>query len=84
MMLIVGLFVYALIWMASACLIAGWNYAQAQRSVPSLADRDRREDAGLAWFFGIAMGMTGPLGVLVAWFLTGFAEHGWLRPGVRP
>jgi len=52
---------------------AGFIYAAAQGEFPSLAKRNKRSDAGWA----LAMGLFGPLTLLIGFLTTGFGEHGW-------
>lgn len=59
-----------------ALVCTGWFYACTVGRYPSKY-ASYREDMGWALVFGMVYGLGGPLGVAMAYLLTGFAEHGW-------
>ena len=72
----------AIVWPVSALLITGWCFANFQDSFPShLAKAFRREDLAFGLLFGLILGATGPIGVLITYFLSGFARYGWRLRG---
>jgi hypothetical protein len=73
----------ALAWIACGVVTSGWMFADFQRDTAWGAEfnaKYRRRDAGFALFWGFAFG---PIGLVVGFFLSGFAEHGWLNPFTR-
>jgi hypothetical protein len=65
------------VWVISAITATGWLFAHIQGSAPNVADELGRENLGMSVLFGMLCGILGPFGVLMAWLVTGFAEHGW-------
>jgi hypothetical protein len=63
-----------LLWIAPSPITAGICFAYFQAKFPSIAKQDRREDLGFAWFLAL---LSGPVGLVVELFMSGFAEHGW-------
>ena len=61
-------------WLACAAVTAGMYFAESQCKFPEGAKERRREDMGEAWVFGIVFG---PLGLVLEFFLSGFAKYGW-------
>jgi hypothetical protein len=75
----------AIVYVASFGIIAGWYYAMVQEVFPREAEQDRRKDAGDAVLNGLVFALVGPPGVLLAFWLSGWAHHGWRFPGAaRP
>jgi len=72
------------VWLISALIVAGWNFAYMQGIFQRTADGNRREDLGWAMVIGMLYGCLGPIGVLLAWLMTGFAEHGWRLTSKTP
>lgn len=72
--------IFVLFWVACGTAAAGIAYADFQRTFTLSADKSRRDDAG----FALVVGFFGPVGLLVIFFLSGFAKHGWLFPGSKP
>lgn len=60
-------------WLACGIGGAGFCFAYFQGRYPTLAARDRREDLGNACL----VAMFGPLGLVIAFCLSGFGEYGW-------
>ena len=66
---------------AATCYVglvwAHWGllYAYLQRSWPSIAASERREDCSMSLLFSLI-----PFAWLLTPFFTGFYEHGWLNP----
>lgn len=68
-----------ILWLISALLVAGWNFAYVQSTWPCIAEKNYRSDFCYAMVCGAVFG---PLGIPVALLMTGFAKHGWrLRYG---
>jgi len=65
------------IWVVCGLVIAGWFFADFQGRFPRIADQSRRDDLAHAILLGMIYGLLGPLGILLTWLLTGFAEYGW-------
>ena len=61
-------------WVACAVGTAGFWFAYFQGEWPNSAKYNRREDLGDAMLVGLVFG---PIGLIVSFFGTGFAEHGW-------
>ena len=60
-------------WLICGFLAAGTAYAFFQGSYPEFAEKDRRDDLGIAIFLGLFFG---PLALVVIFFFSGFAKHG--------
>ena len=60
------------IWVICGILAYGISFAHWQREYPTLAESSYREDMG----FSILWIPLGPLGLIITYFLSGFAEHG--------
>lgn len=58
-------------------LCYGMLFAAAQGMFPQIAKVRYREDLGLSLAMGLTIGMLGPIGVLLALLMTGFAKHGF-------
>lgn len=65
------------IWAVSAVTAWGLFFADIQGSFPALAARQYRKDLGECAFLGALCGLMGPIGILAAFYLTGFAQYGW-------
>ena len=66
-----------LIYLVCSVASAGLYFADCQGRVPSGARERRRDDLGFAIVTGLFLGLIGPVGVLQAYLMSGFAEHGW-------
>jgi hypothetical protein len=57
------------------CAIAAYGicFAHFQGEFPLNAEARRRSDAG----FAAIVAISGPLGLIVIFFMSGFAKHGW-------
>lgn len=67
-------------WLPCSIICAGLFFAHVRKKYSQAGDSPR-EDLGMAVAVGSLYGIIGPLGVVIAFLLTGFAEHGWrLRP----
>ncbi len=67
----------AVIYILSTIATCGMVFRNLQASQPTLPDENRRQNLGFAVLIGMLLGAAGPVGVLVAWLLSGFAENGW-------
>ena len=64
-------------WIICGVIGAGIYIAYFQREYPSIAKEARKEDMRFGFFWGLL----GPVGIIEAFFLSGFCKHGWmLRP----
>ena len=63
-----------LCWLLCSIIAAGLLFAHAQTEWPSLAKQDYRSDLGWAILMSL---YGGPMTLVVAFFMTGFARHGW-------
>lgn len=63
----------ALCWLIGAAFSYAISFAYFQRSFSLLSQQNLRRDAGSALLFGLVFG---PFGMVLAFFLSGFAEHG--------
>lgn len=61
-------------WIACGVGTAGITFAYFQDSYPTIAKQTRRQDLAFSCFLG---GLFGPIGLVISFFLSGFAEHGW-------
>lgn len=78
------LYIWIVVWIASSLVATGWFFAYIQGSFPGLAQEHWRDDMGHSALNGMLCGLFGPIGILLCWLLTGFAQHGWrLRPTVE-
>ena len=66
-------------WLACGFVTTGIVYADGQRGCPLTAKEDRRTHAGYA----VMMGLGGPVGLIVAYLFSGFAQHGWKLIGTK-
>lgn len=64
-----------LAWAISALIVAGLYHAHVKGEWPNIYDR--RSDLGHAILAGCIYGLTGPVGIIAAVLMTGFAKHGW-------
>lgn len=72
---------YIAMALVSWYLCAGMMFSAAQ----SISPRYRRQDMGMSIAAGAIYGAVWPLGLPMAWLVTGFAEHGiWNDQIVRP
>jgi len=60
-------------WLICAVLTAGMSFAYFEEKYP-IAKNDKRENLGESLIFGLVFG---PFGVIVVFFLSGFAKRGW-------
>jgi hypothetical protein len=60
------------VWAVSILLSARILYCDVQWEFPN----NQRKNASVCILFGMLMGCFGPLGVITAFLLTGFAQHG--------
>lgn len=68
--------VFVAAYAVCAFLTSGMCFSYMQGALPQISETDRREEVGAAIFFGLAAGIFGPFGVLLAWLLSGFAKYG--------
>lgn len=70
---------YVLICIVSAVLVSGWFMADVGSiwSKKEWADEHYRRDLGYSVALGSAYAAVWPIGVPIAFCITGFAEHGW-------
>ena len=78
------LIVYVFVGLISWCLVAGMFFSSQQAIAAKYCGRlgvlkDRRSNAGLSIALGTLFGAAWPIGLPLAWCLTGFAEHGVWR-----
>jgi len=70
-----GYFILYLIFhLSCAVLSAGMVFAYVQKEWSSLAKEEYRQDLSKSW--GISL-IGGPISLAVAFFMTGFVEHGF-------
>ena len=62
-------------WIVCGLVAAGWSNADFRHRYPEFHDRAA---VGSELLWGLA---GGPIAVVVAFFVTGFAEHGWNLKG---
>ena len=62
----------AVVWTICGALAYAITFAHLQKSFPTIAKEQYRQDLSFAVFVAI----TGPLGLLSSFLLCGFAEHG--------
>ena len=67
-----GCVVLVVIWLVCGSLTYGMLLADFQNSFPTIAKESCRRDKAA----GALIGVAGPLGLFMSFFLTGFAEHG--------
>lgn len=70
---------YACCALVSWYYIAGMYFAEEQGSFPSIAREIRRSTYGVSVAIGFLYALLWPVGLPLAWCLTGFAEHGIWR-----
>lgn len=63
-------------YLVSVYLISGMLFSDSQHVDPSTAKKCARSEAGQSMGLALAWAMFGPFGVLFAFLITGFAEHG--------
>ena len=64
-----------IVYLICAVLIAGMFFAYFTGKWPEHAES--REELGYAIFIGLLGALSGPIGVLVVFLISGFAEYGW-------
>jgi hypothetical protein len=62
-----------LFWLACSALTYAMNFADFQKSFPLIAEKYYRQDMAHSVAFGLILG---PIGLIVVFFTSGFAEHG--------
>lgn len=76
--------IYLILYLTAAVLVAyiaaGWYLADFQKSYPNTASQFYRIDIENSWVFGAFWALIFPIGLILAYLLTGFAEHGWMNP----
>jgi hypothetical protein len=63
-----------LCWLLCSVLAAGILFAYEQKEWPARAKKEYRCDLGWAVLISL---LGGPLILVIAFFMTGFAKHGW-------
>lgn len=61
-------------WLLCAVLHAGLWVAEFSALFPRLAEKKYRSNLGTGLIVGLALG---PLALILEFFFSGFAEHGW-------
>lgn len=67
------------VYPAGVYVNAGFALANVQRSFPTIAEEKYRADLGFAYGFSLV-----PIFWAVTPFITGFYEHGWMKPVLHP
>ena len=67
------LILFIILWVACGVATVGITFAYFQSKFPLIAAENEREDLGAGFLFGL----TGPIGLIVLFFATGFAQFGW-------
>ena len=60
-------------WIVCGFMTVGIIVADFQGRFPLIAKKNYREHLG----FGVCIGLSGPIGVVVSGLMSGFCEHGW-------
>jgi hypothetical protein len=72
-----------IIWLVgiipSLVMCSGWFYSKDM----SISCDNPRESVGCAVVMGLLYAVLWPIGIPLAWCMTGFAEHGWWRTKCR-
>lgn len=69
------IFIFFLWFLSGFIPSVGFFYANLKNEFPNI--HDFRKDLGWSLTLGICYGFLGPLGFLISYLATGFAEHGW-------
>lgn len=70
-----------MVWLVIGYLVCvficyGMFFANLQGEFPSASGFEYKEQMAFSAFFGILAGFFGPIGILMAILMTGFAHHG--------
>lgn len=72
------LWLYLILYPFSMLICVGWLLAHHQNNkYPSLAEKDYREDLGVAIDLGCVLSFLPGLGIGMAYLMSGFAQYGW-------
>jgi len=61
--------------------ITGWLFADQQGDYPTFGNKQARYDLGNSTALGFFYALFWPLGLPLAYCVTGFAQHGWRLKG---
>jgi hypothetical protein len=64
-------------YLICAFLCYGMLFSDMQNRFLSIAKQSYREDMGSCIFFGLVFALAGPIGVAIAYLITGFAKYGF-------
>lgn len=74
------IYLYPIVTILVWYITAGWFLAMFQKEIPSTAENSRRSDIAHSWLVAVFCAILCPIGLVLAYLLTGFAEHGWMNP----
>lgn len=69
--------IFLVIYLISWVSITGLAFGYVQGYFYMVAAEEWREDLGWALLCGMLGGLLGPLGVFIAWCMTGLGKYGW-------
>lgn len=84
-MMTLAILLYLGVALVAWYVIAGWIYSDFRalwRGHPDLARKHLREDHGTSLVLGGLFAVLWPLGLPVAWAITGYAQHGCWKDAV--
>lgn len=71
---------FVAMWLASSLLMCGWLTAELQEFWVDSPDKQKKrfpKHLGNSLLICLALGWLGPIGILIAYLITGFGSDGW-------